>query len=59
MEEVKVLNGGRFIEVGDEIDAIAFDLNLPLQRGDTLNAEAEYLGGPTQGLLQLYNVTTG
>jgi len=54
-----VLRGGTFIRPGEEVAAIAFDLVSVPHTGDTLRAEAEFLGGPRGGLVQLYDVEIG
>ena len=50
--------GGQFLRVGEDVRAIAFDLTSAPRPGDMVSAEAEYLGGPHQGVVQLYDLKT-
>lgn len=56
LSEVEVVRGGQFLRAGEAVDAFAFDLTSPPREGDTIRAEAEYLGGPRGGVVQLYDV---
>ena len=56
LDEVQTLRGGQFLEAGQTVDAFVFDLTSPPEAGDTIRAEAEYLGGPQGGPVQLYDV---
>jgi hypothetical protein len=58
LEQVEVLHGGVFLRPGDQVEAFAFDLAPVPQAGATIGAEAEYLGGPRGGVVQLYDVRT-
>jgi len=54
LESVEVLFGGTFVHEGEVVDGFAFDLPEPLAQGAVLVAEAEYIGGPRGGTLQLH-----
>ena len=54
LESVEVLYGGSFVHEGEVVDGFALDLPDPLPEGAVLLAEAEYIGGPRSGTLQLH-----
>jgi hypothetical protein len=54
LESVELLYGGAFVHEGEVVDGFAFDLPDPPAPGAVLVAEAEYIGGPRGGTLQLH-----
>jgi hypothetical protein len=56
LQSVEGLYGGTFVHEGETVDSFAFDLPGEPAGGHELVAEAEYLGGPRGGTLQLHQV---
>jgi hypothetical protein len=54
LEAVEALYGGTFVHEGEVVEGFAFNLPEPPAPDDVLVAEAEYIGGPGGGTLQLH-----